>query len=78
VEFWQTCGVHLTERELLDRARQQLVALLPSYIEVSEPSYDQYVAGTGGDAIWVLRAKNSGYGQLLVEARSSFQPKDVE
>jgi hypothetical protein len=76
--IWQTCGVHPTERQLLALAKEYLASLLPAYIELVEPSYGDEAPSTGGDAIWELRASNSGYGQLLVEAKSSLQPRDVD
>jgi hypothetical protein len=52
--------------------------MLPDFIELVEPTYGPGVTADGGDAVWELRAPGTGYGRILVEAKASVQPRDVE
>ena len=69
----------ISGRELLDQARDAFAKFLPDYIELQEPTYGDTTAGDrGNEAVWELRAQNSGYGQVLVMAKNPFAPRDAE
>jgi hypothetical protein len=59
----------LSERALLEQARERLSELLPRSFELGDASIDQNGPLEGPDALWQLKEQNSGYGLILVEAK---------
>jgi hypothetical protein len=72
-----TSSLDLGGTALVEQARIQLSGLLPANFELD----DAPIAATGSkpraDALWQLRAQNSGDGLILVEAKKSVTPRDV-
>lgn len=66
-----------SESGLIDRARLQLAEWLPGRFELTDALIDNQGPGDGPDSVWALREQNSGYGEILVEAKRSVAPRDV-
>ncbi|MFC8846449.1 MULTISPECIES: hypothetical protein [unclassified Micromonospora] len=71
--------MEMTEPGLLNAARERLTSLLPGHFELTDAMIDgQAGAPDSGDALWQLKEQRSGYTLILVEAKTSFAPRDVE
>ncbi|MEH1017907.1 hypothetical protein V6U90_33230, partial [Micromonospora sp. CPCC 206060] len=59
--------------------RNYLVKLLPEHFElIDAPIGGEETLPDAGDALWELKEQYSGYTLVLVEAKTSFTPRDVE
>ncbi|MFD0972214.1 helix-turn-helix domain-containing protein [Plantactinospora endophytica] len=66
-----------SESGLLQRARLELLQMLPEHFELSDAVIDEHGPVDAPDALWQLREQNTGYGLILVETKMSFTPRDV-
>ncbi|RIV31344.1 hypothetical protein [Micromonospora radicis] len=66
-----------SESALIQRARMQLVELLPEHFELTDAVLDNRGPIEAPDAVWQLSERNSGYGLILVEGKRSVAPRDV-
>ncbi|MER5701040.1 hypothetical protein ABT023_03655 [Micromonospora sp. NPDC002296] len=67
------------EPELLKVARSRLAALLPAHFELTDAMIDGQAAEPGsGDALWQLEEHHGTSTLILVEAKTSFTPREVE
>ncbi|WP_212825066.1 hypothetical protein [Polymorphospora rubra] len=68
----------LTESELLGQAWQQLVALLPTYVELVDVTPRKPSPDTSIDRLWEVRSTDGGRSLVLVTARTSLEPREAE
>ncbi|WP_431905271.1 hypothetical protein [Micromonospora carbonacea] len=70
--------MEMTWPELLKAARDRLDSLLPGHFELTDATIDgQAAAPRSGDALWQLKEQRSGDTLIVVEAKTSFAPRDV-
>ncbi|WP_091278099.1 hypothetical protein [Micromonospora haikouensis] len=70
--------MEMTWPELLKAARDHLASLLPGHFELTDATIDgQAAAPCSGDALWQLKEQRSGDTLIVVEAKTSFAPRDV-